>query len=184
MKIMKGTRALVAMCLGLSAAMTAHAAGGFTLTCDAARSGAITIQLTGFSVAVTGSGDVGLGAGVGKAGERGEPKFALTVTTDSGKDYNTLLSMVEDNEVLRSCKLIDGEGGGVAASDSWTQINAKGKNKSKTNEPASSTGGALEWILTNATVTGVTATGSQNSTGAPATSMQATIEAQKFSFTM
>ena len=183
-KMMKGTTALVAMILGLGGAISAHAAGGFTLTCDAARSGAITIQLTGFNVVVSGSGDSTMGAASGKGLERNEAKFALTVTIDSGKDYQTLLSMFEDGEVLRSCKLIDGEGGGVTASDSWTEANAKGKNKSKTNPPAGSAGGALEWILTNATVTGVTATGSQSSTGVPTTSLQATIEAQKFTFTM
>jgi hypothetical protein len=182
---MKGNasaRAVVVMSLALGLSLSARAAGTFTLECDAARSGAITIALTGFNVVVTGTGEGAVATG--KSAGRTETKFALTVQFDTGKDYETFLSMMDDNEILRSCKLIDGAGGGVTASDSWTEMNAKGKNKSKTNQPASATGGALEWILTNATVTSVTATGSQNTAGAPVTSMQATIEAEKFSFAM
>jgi hypothetical protein len=182
MKFITDIGAVAVMSLGLGVAMSAHAAP-FTLTCDAARSGAVAIQLTGFSVVVTGSGEnVGV---TGKGEGRRDAKFALTVQTDSGKDYETLLSMLEDGEVLRSCKLVDGQGGrGVAANDSWTQESVKGKNKGKNSAPASNTGGALEWILTNASVTSLTATGGPNSTGAPTTSMQATIEAQTFSFAM
>ena len=187
-KRMKNARGLLVICLVMGAAMGARAAGPFTLTCDAARSGTVTIALTGFNVVVTGSGESEpTGAVAGKATGRSETKFAVTVQTDSGKDYETLLSMLEDDEVLRSCKLVDGQGGGAAATDSWNQMAvAKGKNKANKNNsaPASTTGGALEWILTNASVTSVTATGGPNSSGVPTTSMQATIEAQKFSFTM
>ena len=183
MKIITGSRALLLMSLGLGAAMSAHAAGPYTLTCDAARSGTVTIALTGYTVAVTGTSEAAIGAG--KGASRRETKFALTVQASSGKDYETLLSILQDDEILRSCKLIDGQGGaGVGASDSWTQESAKGKNKGKNNQPASNSGGALEWILTNASVTSVTASGGPNSTGVPATSMQATIEAQNFTFTM
>ncbi len=182
MGFMKWTGAVLAMCLGQGAAMSAHAAN-YTLTCDAARSGSITIQLTGFSVAVTGSGE---SSAVGKGVERSETKFALTVQTDSGKDYETLLSMLEDGEVLRSCKLIDGQvAGGATGKDDWTQMaETKGKNKGKNNAPASTTGGGLEWILTNASVTSVTVTGGPNTAGVPTTLIQATIEAQKYTFTM
>ncbi|MGA3033390.1 MAG: hypothetical protein ABSD70_08905 [Terracidiphilus sp.] len=171
-----------------AAANGARAAGAYTLTCDAARSGAITVQLTGFNVAVTATGEgAPTGAATGMSSGRRETKFALTVQTDSGKDYETLLSMLEDNEVLRSCKLIDGEvsGSGMTGKDNWTQeAVTKGKNKSKTNAPASTSGGGgLEWILTNATVTSVTVNAGPNATGVPTTTIQATIDAQKFSFT-
>lgn len=183
MKIMNVVRALPVIGLALGAAMSARAAGPYTLTCDAARSGTVTISLTGYTVSVTGTGEIG--AASGKAGGRRETKFALTVQTGSGKDYETLLSMLQDNEMLRSCKLIDGQGGtGIAANDNWTQENVKGKNKGKNNQQPSNSGGALEWILTNASVTSVTASGGPNSTGVPATSMQTTIEAENFTFTM
>ena len=179
MRIMKSLRVLLVMCLVLGAAIGARAAGTYTLTCDAVRSGTVTIALTGFTVAVTGSSVSGVGAAQG----RPETKFALTIDFAPGKDYGALLSMLQDNENLRSCKLVDGEGGGSAATDNWNQSAVtKGKNKGKNNAPASTTGGALEWILTNATITSVTATGSESATGAPQGSMQATLEAQTFSF--
>jgi len=174
------------MWLFLASAVGARAAGAYTLTCDAARSGTITVQLTGFNVAVTGTGEATpVGSAGGMSASRRETKFALTVQTDSGKDYEALLSMLEDDEVLRSCKLVDGEiTGGVAGKDDWSQMAAtKGKNK-KNNAPAPTVGGGgLEWILTNATVTSVTVNAGPNSTGVPTTTIQATIDAQKFSFT-
>lgn len=183
MKIMNVVRALLVVGLTLGAAMSARAAGPYTLTCDAARSGTVTIALTGYTVSVTGTSESALGAG--KAAERRETKFALTVQTSSGKDYETMLSMLQDDEMLRSCKLIDGQGGtGTTANDNWTQETAKGKNKGKNNQQPSNSGGALEWILTNASVTSVTASGGPNSTGVPTTSMQTTIEAENFTFTM
>ncbi|MGO8935483.1 MAG: hypothetical protein ACLQDA_17385 [Terracidiphilus sp.] len=179
MEIMRGTRALLVICLALSVAISARAAGTYTLTCDASRSGSFTLTLTGFNMVVTGSSEPGTGAAAGKR----DSKFELTINFDSGKDYGALLSMLQDNENLRSCKLVDGAGGGTTASDNWTQeAVTKGKNKNKNNAPASTTGGALEWILTNATITSVTATGSESATGAPQGSMQATLEAQTFSF--
>jgi len=187
MTMSKNLGVLAATGLLFVGAIGAHAAGAYTLTCDAARSGNITIQLTGFNVAVSGTGESApTGAAAGMSSGRRETKFALTVQTDSGKDYETLLSMLEDNEVLRSCKLIDGEvsGGGATGKDDWNQMSvAKGKNKNKVSAPAATSGGGLEWILTNATVTSVTVNAGPNSTGVPTTTIQATIDAQKFSFT-
>ena len=183
MRFVMSSRVLLVMGLALGAAMSARAAGTYTLTCDAARSGPITIPLTGFNVVVTASGEsVGASAG----GGRREAKFALTIDFAPGKDYETVLSMLQDNENLRSCKLIDGEGAGTAAADNWNQMSAtKGKNKgSKNNGPVSTTGGALEWILTNASITSVTATGSESTAGVPQGSVQANIEAQNFTFAM
>ncbi|MGO8756639.1 MAG: hypothetical protein ACLQG3_00800 [Terracidiphilus sp.] len=180
MKIMKGTRVLLLIGLVVGSATGARAAGTYTLTCNASRSGAFSITLTGFNMVVTGSGDA---SGASAAAGKRDAKFELTVQFNSGKDYGALLSMLEDNENLRSCKLVDGESEGAAATDNWNQMSVtKGKNKSKTSEPASTTRGALEWILTNASITSVTATGSESTTGAPQGSMQATIEAQTFSF--
>jgi len=179
MKMMNSMRTLLVICLALGAAMSARAAGTYTLTCDASRSGSFTLTLTGFNMAVTGSTESGVGAASGKR----DSKFELTINFDSGKDYGALLSMLQDNENLRSCKLVDGAGGGTTGAYNWNQeAVTKGKNKGKTNAPASTTGGALEWILTNATITSVTATGSESATGAPQGSMQATLEAQTFSF--
>jgi hypothetical protein len=48
----------------------------------------------------------------------------------------------------------------------------------------SSSSGAFEWILSNATITSISAIGSENNTGVPESSVQAVIEAQKYSFTM
>jgi hypothetical protein len=182
MKMMKNTRALIVIGLALGSAIGARAAGTYNLACDAANGAKITMTLTGFTFKVTNSGETASsGAAAGRAGAA---SFELTIRFAPGKDYETFLSMAQDNENLRSCKLTDGEGGGTTASDSWTQ-NAvtKGKSKNKNNEPvAASTGGALEWILTNARVTSVTAIGNENASGAPEGSMQATFDAQTFSF--
>jgi len=182
MKIMSGTGTLLVMCLGLSAAMSAWA-GTYALTCDAANGAKITMTLTGFTFKVTGSG--GTASSGAAAGRADNASFELTIRFAPSKDYETFLSMAQDNENLRSCKLTDGDSGGTTASDSWTSNSVtKGKSKNKNNnEPAAaSTGGALEWILTNARVTSVTATGNENASGAPEGSMQATLEAQTFSF--
>jgi len=190
MKIMSGTGTLLVMCLGLGTATSACAAGTYALTCDAANGAKISMTLTGFTFKVTSSGSgTGessvAGASAGKRETSSDASFELTIRFAPSKDYETFLSMAQDNENLRSCKLTDGDSGGTTASDSWTQnAVAKGKSKNKNNnEPAAaSTGGALEWILTNARVTSVTATGNENASGAPEGSMQATLEAQTFSF--
>jgi len=181
MKMIKGTRTLLLIGLALGAAMSARAAGTYTLTCDASMGAKITMTLTGFTLKVTSSGEASSsGAAAGRAGNA---TFELTIRFAPGKDYETFLSMAQDGENLRSCKLVDGEGGGTTASDSWTQMSVtKGKSKGKSTAPASTTGGALEWILTNARVTSVTATGNENASGAPEGSMEATLEAQTFSF--
>ncbi len=182
MNIVKCTRALLVICFTLGVAMAARAAGTYTLACDAANGSKITMTLTGFTFKVTSSGETS--ASGAAAGRAENATFELTIRFAPGGEYETLLSMAQDNETLRSCKLTDSDGGGTTASDSWTQNSAaKGKSKNKNNAPtAASTGGALEWILTNARVTSVTATGNENATGAPEGSMQATLEAQTFSF--
>lgn len=182
MKTAKKARALLVIGLLSGAALGAHAAGSYMLTCDAAKGATLNMTLTGFSFKVNGSEEAATGLATGR-----RSNFELTIKFAAGRDYETLLSIVEDNENLRSCKLVDGAGGGAAATDDWNQMSApKGKNKSKAsgNNQKTNSSGALEWILTNATVTSVTATGSENSTGTPESSIQATIEAQKFSFTM
>jgi hypothetical protein len=184
MKGMKNARALLVMCLVMGTAMVGRAAGTYTLTCEPERGGTLTLALTGFNFKVTGEAEAATGMAAGAR----RSNFELSIRFAPSKDYETLLSMVEGNEVLRSCKLIDTESGGTTAVDDWNQMsavkgskNAKAKNNA---QAATSTGGALEWILTNATITTVTAIGNINNTGAAEGSMQATIDAQKFSFTM
>ncbi len=189
MKIMNVVRALLVIGLTLGAAMSARATGTYTLTCDAAMGTTISIPLTGFTFKVTGSGETSSDTGMaaGKRENAGSASFELSIRFAPGKDYETLLSMAQDGENLRSCKLTDGEAGGTAANDSWTQMSVtkgKGKNKNNNAPAAASTGGALEWILTNAKVTSVTAIGNENATGVAEGSILATIEAQTFSFAM
>jgi hypothetical protein len=160
----------------------AHAAGTYALSCTAVKSGTFTMVLTGFTVKLGGAEDAATGSGSGK-----RSAFSVTIRFAPGKDYQALWSMAQDNETLRSCKLTDSEGGsGVTASDDWTASTAaKTKNKNKNNaQPASTNGGALEWILTNATVTSVTAIGRESTTGAAEGEMEATIDAQQITFTM
>lgn len=184
MKTVQWLAAVGAFTFMLAAVPGARAAGPFTLTCDAVRSGTVTFQLTGFSISATASG---VESPDGKNMGRRETKFALAIQTDSAKDYQTLLGLMDGDEYLRSCKLIDGQGGaGINANDSWTQESVgKGKNKGKNNNngQGQAGSGALEWILTDASVTGVTVNAGPSSAGAPATSIQATIEAQKYTFT-
>jgi hypothetical protein len=189
MNFVKCTRGLLVICFTLGVTIGARAAGTYNLTCDAANGAKIAITLTGFTFRVTNSGSgpgeaSATGASANKRETTSDAAFELTIRFALGKDYETFLSMAQDNENLRSCKLTDGEGGGTTASDNWTQMSTtKGKSKNKNNEPAAaSTEGALEWILTNARVTSVTAKGDENASGVPEGSMQATIEAQTFSF--
>jgi hypothetical protein len=183
MKVSKRVWALLVMCLFLASAVGARAAT-YTLTCEPARGDAMVIVLTGFNFKVTGGAESSAsGAAVGAR----RSNFELTIRLALNKDYEALVSMAEDNEVLRSCKLTDSDvSGGVAATDNWTQMSAaKGKNaKVKNAAPASTSNGAFEWILTNATVTSISAIGSENSSGTPESSVSATIEAQKYTFTM
>jgi hypothetical protein len=174
--------AFLVMCLFLGSAIGARAAG-YTLTCEPSRGDAINIVLTGFNFKVIGGAE----SPAGGAATARRSNFELSIRFALSKDYEVLAQMAEDNEVLRSCKLTDGDvTGGIAATDNWNQMAAtKGKNaKVKNAAPASTSGGAFEWILTNATITSVSAIAGSNSSGAPESSVQATLEAQKYSFTM
>lgn len=184
MKVSNGIWTLLMLCFLLGGVARARAAGTYTLTCESERGGTLNLVLTGFNLKVTAASEPSA-AGMSK-GMRSNAAFALTIRFAPGKDYEAMLSMVQDNEVLRSCKLLDGAGNGTTATDSWTQMEApKGKTKSKNNSPAATpAGGALEWILTNATVTSVTAIGNETPAGVPENAIMATLEAQNFSFTM
>jgi len=180
MKFVKAMGAAGALSLLLAGTAGAHAAGTYALSCTGIKSETFTIALTGFTVKLNSADDA---ASSGAGAKRGA--FSVTIRFAPGKDYQALWSMAQDNEVLRSCKLTDTEGGsGVTASDDWTATSSK-KSKSKTSaQPAAPSGGALEWILTNATVTGVTAIGRETATGAADGEMEATIDAQQITFTM
>ncbi len=182
MKIVKAMGAVGVLSLLLAGTAGAHAAGAYTLSCTAVKSGTFTMALTGFSVKLNSPEDAASGLAVGKRGA-----FTMTIRFAPGKDYETLWSMVEDNEALRSCKLADTEGGSsTTAADDWTATTgAKTKNKSKNNaQPAATSGGAMEWILSNATVTSVTAIGRETTAGAADGEMEATLDAQQITFTM
>lgn len=183
MKGLKRIWALLMMCLFLGSAIGARAAT-YTLTCEPAKGDAMVIVLTGFNFKVTGGAE---NAASGLASGARRSNFELTIRLALNKDYEALVSMAEDNEVLRSCKLTDGDvSGGTTASDNWTQMSAtKGKNaKVKNAAPASTSGGAFEWILSNATITSVSAIGNENASGTAESTVTATIEAQKYTFTM
>ncbi|MGB0066000.1 MAG: hypothetical protein WBP85_16270 [Terracidiphilus sp.] len=182
MKTVKWLGAVGAFGLLLAGAPGAQAAGSYTLTCNAAKSGTITMALTGFTIKLNGAEDAATGSAAGK-----RSAFAVTIRFAPGKDYETLWSMVQDNEELRSCKLTDTEGGaGVTATDDWTASSSKEKkSKLKNNAPpAAMSGGGYEWILSDATVTSLTAIGRETTTGAADGEMEATIDAQQITFTM
>ena len=182
MRIVKAMGAVGVFSLLLAGTAGAHAAGTYAFSCTGVKSETFTIALTGFTVKLN---STDAAASSGAAARRGS--FSVTIRFAPGKDYQALWSMAQDSEVLRNCKLTDTEGSsGVAASDNWTASNTKAKNnKGKNNaQPAATSEGASEWILTNATVTSVTAIGRESTTGAPDGEMEATIDAQQITFTM
>jgi hypothetical protein len=173
---MKGSRsfwAFVMLCFVLAGAVRARAAN-YTLTCEPAKGDSFTIALTGFNFKVTGTTEP-----TGSAAASRRSGFELSVRFALNKDYEALVSMAEDNEVLRNCKLTDSD---VSAGPVMSDNAAKGKN-AKAKGAVSSSGGAFEWILTNATITSISAIGSENNSGAAESSVQAIIEAQKYTFT-
>jgi hypothetical protein len=186
MKGLKRIWVLVVMCYAASAAVGAHAAGAYMLTCEPARGGTITIPLIGFTFKVTG-GAAEIPTGMAASGRRAT-SFDLMVRFAPGSYYQTMLSMAQTNEVLRSCRLVDGEGsGGVTAKDNWTQMEMqKGtSNPRMNNQPqGSSSGGALTWTFTNATVSSVTAIGNELPSGVTEGQIQATLSAERYEFTM
>lgn len=125
MKTVKTARALLVIGLLSGVTLGAHAAGSYMLTCDAAKGATLNMTLTGFSFKVTGAEEAATGMAAGK---RSSSNFELMIRFTAGRDYETFLSVVEDNEILRSCKLVDGAGGGAAATDDWNQMSTeKGK---------------------------------------------------------
>jgi len=175
MKVSRDFWTLLVLCLLLGSVASARAAGNYTLTCEPARGDAFTIVLTGFNFKVTGATESASGAAAGK-----RSGFEMSVRFALNKDYEALVSMAEDNEVMRSCKLTDSDvSGGMPTSENVTGKVKNGKVKGA--GPASN--GPFQWILTNATITSISAIGSENASGAPESSVQATIEAQKYTFT-
>ena len=183
MRTVKWLGAVGAFTFMLAAAPGARAAGNYTLTCSAAKSGNITIALTGFTIKLNAADDAAAGAAAGKRSSA----FSVMIRFTASKDYEALWSMVQDNETLRSCKLTDTEGGSaVTASDDWTASSSKEKKSKVKNsgQPASTSSGALEWILSNATVSSVTAIGRESTSGVAEGEIEATIDAQQITFTM
>ena len=185
MRSMQRVRMTMALLALTGATLTAHAAATYTLACETTRSGAFTIPVTSFTFhvgAAPNSGALGSGAGRRSSSE-------LIFRFAAGKTYETLLNALNEGEVLRSCRLTE-SGASIAATDSWTQMSmpkgtsVKG-NKGNNNQPTAS---VMEWTLTNALLTGLTAIGSDGTgaggtpAGAPEGIMQATLTAQAFSF--
>jgi len=180
MKASRGIWAILMLSSMLTGAASARAAGTYTLTCEPERGDAFTIVLTGFNFKVTGAAESASSAAAAR-----RSGFELSVRFSLNKDYEALVSMAESNELMRSCKLTDTDvsGGGVLI-DNMTGTSANKSKNAKVKNAAPASSGAFEWILTNATITSVTAIGSENNAGAPEGSAQATIEAQKYTFTM
>jgi hypothetical protein len=162
---------LVMCCLAGTAAR-ARAAGPYSLTCDAARSGTFTIALTGFTFKVTGD------AAEGAAGKPGAhpTSFELQVRFAPGTYYQSMLATVQTGEVMRSCQLMDGEGGGGMTAMPRGNFNSRTAN--------SSAGGVFTWTFTNAAVTSVTAIGGTLPSGVMEGQIQATLSAEKYAFSM
>jgi hypothetical protein len=143
------------------------------------RGGTLNIPLLGFDFKVTGGATATTGMASGKHGS-----FELMIRFEPGPAYGTFLEMTETNEVLKSCRLTDGSGGGMAAKDNWTQMAAPAKGTNKGNAAPPAPSGAMVWTLTNATVTSVLAVGNENNAGVAAGSVQATLTAERFEFAM
>jgi hypothetical protein len=178
---------IVAMCALAGAAAAAQAAT-YSLTCETAKGEKFTVALTSFSFHVGSSTEANTGMAAGS--KRATSELIIRFATNSGT-YETLLTAAEDDEVLRSCRLSEGAGGGTTAADNWnSDVKAKGKNKKSVDSgsarggSATSSNGAMEWVLNNATVSGVTAmqTDGTGTAGTPESVIQATIVAQNFTF--
>lgn len=131
MRIMKALVAAGVPSLLLAAAAGAHAAGPYTLTCTGMSSETITMALTGFTVKLNGPQEA---ASSGAGAKRSA--VSITIRFAPSKDYETLWSMAQDNEVLRSCKLTDTESGAATSStDDWTMATSKAKKARATRSP-------------------------------------------------
>lgn len=183
---MKGSKCiwvLLVMCGLASASAGAHAAGAYTLTCEPARGGTIAIPLIGFAFKVTG-GAAEMPTGMAP---RRATNFELTVRFAPSSNYQTMLSLTQTNEILRSCRLMDGEGGNASAKDNWNQMSVpKGTSNPRAGNPpqGSSPGGTMTWTFANANVTSVTAIGNELPSGVTEGQIQATITAERYEFAM
>jgi hypothetical protein len=178
MKFMKSARAMLLLCLALSAAMSARAATAYTLTCEPVHGAVFTIPLTGFDFKVTGGATTAAGMASGKRGS-----FELMFRFEPSSMYNTLLEMTESNETLKSCRLTDGLSG-TTAKDNWTQMEMQKGAINRGNNQQAAGSGAMVWTFTNAIVTSVLAIGNENNAGVATGSIQVTLTAERFEFTM
>ena len=187
---MKMQHELKYLALGVlaGAAVAAQAAPSYSLTCESARGQSFTVALTSFSFHVGGTTEASTGAASGK---RSTSELIIRFPTNT-QVYEALLTAAEGDEVLRSCRLSEGSGG-TAAADNWNNMTSSSTNKKKKGVDSGSargTGttsagsGSMEWILNNATVSGVTAleTDGMGTAGVQEALVQATIVAQNFTF--
>jgi hypothetical protein len=175
----------------LALAQSAWAAT-YSLTCELARGGAFTIELSSFSFHVGGAAASLTGSGAGKRTNTFELIFRFPVSSV----YQTLLGVVESGEDLKNCRLTEAvsslgtASSGTAAKDNWNAMavpKGKGNKNQGNSQPA---GGTLEWTFNNASLTGLTALGTDGSgtpgtpAGSPEAVVQGTIVAQSFSFSL
>jgi hypothetical protein len=187
------TGKILAMGLMMGAAVSAHAAETYNLTCETSRGQSFTLALTSFSFHVGGEASAATGAASGK-----RESSELLIRFPVSKEYDVLLGAAQEGEVLRSCRLTVGTGT-VAATDNWngavvSNPKAKGNkaNKVSNNEGSKSgpSSGEMEWTFNNGVISGLTAIGTDGSgaagtpAGTPETLVQATIVAQNFTFVM
>ncbi len=185
MRSMLRVRVITTLLALSAAALTAHAAANYSLSCETMRSGAFTIPVTSFTfhVGAAPAGSAAMGSGAAR-----RSSSELIFRFAAGKTYETLLNALNEGEVLKSCRLTE-SGASIAATDNWTQMSmqkgASVKGNKGNNQPSAS---VMEWTMTNALLTGLTAIGSDGTgaggtpAGAPEGIMQATITAQAFSF--
>ena len=146
----------VGMLLGvvLGAALSAQAA---TLQCDGAVSGKVTIPLTGYSFSTTAPISQQTGMATGRS------SFELTVRFATGQELETLLLMVQRNEAIRTCTLVDTNLGG------GSRVGMGGKSA-----------GSIQWDLTHVAISSITATEGMTGLTIPESGVQAVMTAQSY----
>jgi hypothetical protein len=188
--ILTGFVALATTCAGRAATPT------YSLSCETMRGQNFTLALTSFSFHVGGSTpNSAAGSAMGSA--RRSTSELIFRFAPSGV-YEMLLTAVQSDEILKSCRLIETTTGASAPSgthagtDDWNQMMSVPKGSTPTRGSSGSTPavGTMEWTLTNGMITGLTAIGGDGAgaggtpTGAPSATIQGTIVAQSFTFTM
>jgi hypothetical protein len=163
MKWINRATAVMTILLILGAAMGAHAAITYTLTCKAQKSGNITIPLTGFTYSESSPRDPQSGL---PTGTRNQPQFKFRFAPSAV--YATVRNVLLTNENVTQCIL--SSGGGASAT-------AATKTRSNSAAPP-----RPYWEFDNAVFTSVTASGGDYVPGAPLGEVEVTLTAQRVNF--